>query len=146
MEIKFIIIRNRFPIIGYWFSIIIKEFFKQNLILNAQIFLNSIFEEENLDISVSSALTSSLLNGSVLWKDCLTPSGLASSVEGVSCFIILLLVPCLSLDICRCYTLYLLYVFIINSHHYLCPNGAAVVNVLWSIFIVAEYCVQIDMI
>ena len=57
-----------------------KELFKQNSILNAQIFLNSIFEEENIDISVSSALTSSLLNGSVLWKDCLTPSGLASSV------------------------------------------------------------------
>ena len=57
-----------------------KEFFKQNSILNAQIFLNSIFKEENLDISVSSDLISSLLNRSILWKDCLTPSSLASSV------------------------------------------------------------------
>lgn len=57
-----------------------KEFFKQNSFLNAQIFLNSIFEKENLDISVSSVLTSALLNGSIPWKDCLNPSGLDSSI------------------------------------------------------------------
>ena len=57
-----------------------KMFFKQSSVLNAQIFLNSLFEAESLDASVSSAVTSSFMHGSLLWKDELTPSGLAASV------------------------------------------------------------------
>ena len=56
------------------------EFFKQSSVLNAQIFLNSYFESEKIECSVSTALTTSLMHGSFLWTNSLTPSGLASSV------------------------------------------------------------------
>jgi hypothetical protein len=56
------------------------EFFNQNSVLNAQIFLNSHLESERIECSVSTALTTSLMHGSFLWSSSLTPSGLASSV------------------------------------------------------------------
>lgn len=56
------------------------EFFKQSSVLNAQIFLNGLMEANGVDISVSPAVTTALMHGSLLWKDDLTPSGLASSV------------------------------------------------------------------
>ena len=42
------------------------EFFKQSSVLNAQIFLNSHLESLKIDCSISSGLTTSLLNGSFL--------------------------------------------------------------------------------
>ena len=62
------------------------EFFKCSNTLNAQVMLNSLFEVENIDCSVSAAVTNSLLYGSFLWKDSMSPSGFAASVlstEGV---------------------------------------------------------------
>ena len=56
------------------------EFFKCSNILNAQVMLNSIFEAEGIDCSASSAFTSTLLFGSFLWKDSISPSGFAASV------------------------------------------------------------------
>ena len=55
-------------------------FFKQSSILNAQIFLNSHLEALQIDCTVSPGLTTALLNGSFLWSNSLTPSGLSSSV------------------------------------------------------------------
>lgn len=57
-----------------------KKFFNQSSNLNAQIFLNSLLPKEGIDVTVSAAVTSALLHGSILWKDELTPSGLAVSV------------------------------------------------------------------
>ena len=62
------------------------EFFKCSNTLHAQVMLNSMFEAENIDVSVSSALATMLLMGSFLWRHALAPSGLASSVlssEGI---------------------------------------------------------------
>ena len=56
------------------------EFFKSTSILNANIMLNSILEEEQIDCSVSSAVTTSLYHGCFLWVNAVTPSGLASCV------------------------------------------------------------------
>ena len=56
------------------------SFFSQSSVLNAQIYLNSILESEQIECFVSSALTTSLMHGSFLWLNALTPSGLASSV------------------------------------------------------------------
>ena len=56
------------------------EFFSQSSVLNAQIFLNSHLEALKIECSVSTALTNSLMHGSFLWANSLTPSGLASSV------------------------------------------------------------------
>lgn len=56
------------------------NFFKCLNVLNAQIMLNSIFETEKIDCSASSAVTSTLHFGSFLWKDSISPSGLAASV------------------------------------------------------------------
>ena len=63
------------------------EFFKSSSILNAQVMLNSLLEAEGIDCSVSTALTSSLLLGSFLWKDSISPSGFASSVLSSESFI-----------------------------------------------------------
>jgi hypothetical protein len=63
-----------------------KEFFKSSNTLHAQVMLNSLFETEGLDISVSSAVVTSLLYGSFLWRNAMSPSGFAASVlttEGV---------------------------------------------------------------
>ena len=57
-----------------------KEFFKSTTLLNANIFLNSILEGENIDCSISMAMTTALMCGSFLWFNPMTPSGLASSV------------------------------------------------------------------
>ena len=62
------------------------EFFKSSNTLNAQVLLNSLFETENIECSVSAAVATTLLYGSFLWKDTLSPSGFAASVlssEGV---------------------------------------------------------------
>ena len=62
------------------------EFFKASSTLNAQVMLNSLFEAEGIDCSVSAAVTTTLLYGSFLWKDALSPSGFAASVlssEGI---------------------------------------------------------------
>ena len=56
------------------------EFFKCSSNINAQVMLNSIFESEGIDCSASLAFTSTLLFGSFLWRDCITPSGFAASV------------------------------------------------------------------
>jgi len=56
------------------------QFFKSSSLLNANIFLNSLFEAEQLDCSVSNAVTNAFLHGSFLWSNALTPSGLAASV------------------------------------------------------------------
>lgn len=62
------------------------ELFKCSSTLNAQVMLNSQFEAEGIECSVSSAVTATLLYGSFLWKNALSPSGLAASVltsEGI---------------------------------------------------------------
>ena len=62
------------------------EFFKVSNTLHAQVMLNSLFETEGLDVSVSSAVATSFLYGSFLWRNALSPSGFAASVltsEGV---------------------------------------------------------------
>ena len=46
----------------------------------AHIHLNSMFETENIRVSVSPALANHLWNGSFLWTNHDTPSGLAASV------------------------------------------------------------------
>lgn len=56
------------------------EFFKCTNTLNAQVMLNSLFETEGIDCAVSTAVATTLLYGSLLWKDALSPSGFASSV------------------------------------------------------------------
>ena len=62
-------------------------FFKSSSVLNAQVLLNSLLEAESIDCSVSPALTSSLLLGSFLWKDSISPSGFASAVLSSESFI-----------------------------------------------------------
>ena len=62
------------------------EFFKCSNNLNAQVMLNSLLEAEGIECSVSAAVTATLLFGSFLWKNSLSPSGLAASVistEGI---------------------------------------------------------------
>jgi hypothetical protein len=62
------------------------EFFKSSNNLNGQILLNSRLEAENIECSVSPAMSSLLMVGSFLWKNPLSPSGFASSVlssEGI---------------------------------------------------------------
>ena len=56
------------------------DFFKSSSILNANIMLNSILEEDQIDCSISSAVTTSLYHGCFLWVNAVTPSGLASCV------------------------------------------------------------------
>ena len=63
------------------------EFFKSSSILNAQVMLNSLLKTEGINCSVSTAMTSSLLLGSFLWKDSISPSGFASSVLSSESFI-----------------------------------------------------------
>jgi hypothetical protein len=55
------------------------EFFKSSSVLNASIMLNSILEGERIECSISSAMTTSLLHGSFLWTNALTPAGLSCS-------------------------------------------------------------------
>jgi hypothetical protein len=62
------------------------EFFKCSTNLNAQVMINSMFEAEGVECSISAAVTTTLLYGSFLWKNSLSPSGLAASVissEGI---------------------------------------------------------------
>ena len=56
------------------------EFFKFSNNINAQVTLNSQFQIEGIKCSVSSAVTATLLYGRFLWKNPLSPSGLAASV------------------------------------------------------------------
>jgi len=56
------------------------EFFQSSSNLNAQILLNSKLEGENIDCTVSPAMTTSLMVGSFLWRNPVSPSGFASSV------------------------------------------------------------------
>ena len=56
------------------------EFFSQPNTLNAQVLLNSLLQAERIDCSISSAMATSLLHGSFLWVNGITPSGFASSV------------------------------------------------------------------
>ena len=56
------------------------EFFKCSTPLHAQVMLNSLFEAEGIECSVSPALATTLLYGSFLWKNAMSPSGLAASV------------------------------------------------------------------
>ena len=56
------------------------EFFKSQNILHANIMLNSHLEMEQIDCSISNAMTTSLLYGSFLWVNSVTPSDLACSV------------------------------------------------------------------
>ena len=56
------------------------EFFSQTSVLNAQIYLNSHLDSLKIECSISTALTTSLMHGCLLWTSSLTPSGLASSV------------------------------------------------------------------
>ena len=62
------------------------EFFKCSNNLNAQVMLNSLLESSGIECSISSAVTATLLFGSFLWKNALSPSGLAAAVissEGI---------------------------------------------------------------
>ena len=62
------------------------EFFKCSSPLHAQVMLNSILEAEGIECSVSSAMATTLLYGSFLWRNPIAPAGLASSVltsEGI---------------------------------------------------------------
>jgi hypothetical protein len=62
------------------------EFFKCSNTLHAQVMLNSQFETEGIECSASSAVTATLMFGSFLWRNALSPSGFAASVlssEGI---------------------------------------------------------------
>ena len=62
------------------------EFFKCSNTLHAQVMLNSLMETDGIECSISSAVATTLLYGSFLWRNPLSPAGLASSVlstEGV---------------------------------------------------------------
>ena len=62
------------------------EFFKCSTPLHAQVMLNSILEAEGIECSVSAAMATTLLYGSFLWQNPLSPAGLAASVlttEGI---------------------------------------------------------------
>ena len=56
------------------------KFFKCSTPLHAQVMINSLFESENVECPVSPAVATTLLYGSFLWKNPLSPSGLAASV------------------------------------------------------------------
>lgn len=56
------------------------EFFKCSNALHAQVMLNSLFETENVEVSVSPAVATTLLYGGFLWKNAFSPSGFAASV------------------------------------------------------------------
>lgn len=55
-------------------------FFKCPNLLNASILLNSMLDSQRIDCSISNAMVTSLMHGSFLWTNPLTPSCLASSV------------------------------------------------------------------
>ena len=57
-----------------------REFFNQSSTLNAQIYLNSFLEAWEIECTISSALATVLMHGSLTWSNEITPSGLASSV------------------------------------------------------------------
>ena len=62
------------------------EFFKCSAPLHAQVMLNSLLEAEGIECSVSTAMATTLLYGSFLWRNALSPAGLAASVltsEGI---------------------------------------------------------------
>ena len=56
------------------------EFFKCTSLLNASILLNSLLEAERIECSVSNAVVTALIHGSLLWASPMQPSGLACSV------------------------------------------------------------------
>ena len=57
-----------------------EEFFKCSNLLHANTHINSLLEAEQIECSISNAMTTSLWNGSLLWVNSVTPSGLACSV------------------------------------------------------------------
>ena len=62
------------------------EFFKCSTPLQAQVMLNSLLEAEGIECSVSAAMATTLLYRSFLWRNPLSPAGLAASVlttEGI---------------------------------------------------------------
>ena len=62
------------------------EFFKCSSTLHGQVMINSVLETENIECSVSAAMTTMLLMGSFLWRNAFSPSGLAASIltsEGI---------------------------------------------------------------
>ena len=63
------------------------EFFKSQNVLHANIMLNSLLEMEQIDCSISNAMTTSLWHGSLLWANLVTPSGLACSVITIEDFL-----------------------------------------------------------
>ena len=56
------------------------DFFSQANVLNAQIYINSMFDSMQIECAISPTLTTSLMHGSFLLASTLTPSGLAASV------------------------------------------------------------------
>ena len=56
------------------------EFFKCSTPLHAQVMLNSVMEAEGIECSVSIAMATTLLYGSFLWRNPISPAGLAASV------------------------------------------------------------------
>ena len=48
--------------------------------MNAQIYLNSYLEAREIECTISSALATVLMHGSLTWSNEMTPSGLAASV------------------------------------------------------------------
>ena len=56
------------------------NFFKPLTVLNSQIFTNSICERKKVEVSVSLAVVTYLMHGSIFWKEALKPSGLVSTV------------------------------------------------------------------
>ena len=64
------------------------EVFKCSNTLHAQVMLNSLLETEGIGVSISPAVTTTLLYGSFLWKNSFSPSGFAASVltsESIFC-------------------------------------------------------------
>ena len=64
------------------------EFFRCSTPLHAQVMINSLLEAEGIECSVSTAMSTTLLYGSFLWRNALSPAGLAASVltsEGIIC-------------------------------------------------------------
>ena len=62
------------------------EFFRCSTPLHAQVMINSLLEAEGIECSVSTAMSTTLLYGSFLWRNALSPAGLAASVltsEGI---------------------------------------------------------------
>ena len=56
------------------------EFFKSSSVLNAEILLNTIMETEKIECCIPTSMATSLLHGSFLWTNSITPSGLSCSV------------------------------------------------------------------